>query len=137
MQRVVHRLSRLLMAVAVIGLGLGQTGARLHAAPVVPSSHEQAAVEHAGHHEHSSARDHAHEHAAAAHAADEHPASGKHNHSALGCVVACCIVVSNWSQPASAAECVKVGSTVLYFQLMRPGSGQSAAPEPGIPKHLT
>jgi hypothetical protein len=137
MQRFVHRLSRLLMAIAVIGLALSQTGTRLHAAPFVPSSHEQVAVEHAGQHEHASARDHAHEHATAAHPAEEHPASGKHDHSALGCVVACCIVVSNWSEPASAAECVNFGFTVLYGELAQRGSGQSAAPEPGIPKHLT
>ena len=136
MQGFMHRLSRLLMAIAVIGLALGQTGARLHAAPFVPSSHEHAASEHAGHHEHASARkDHAH--AAPQQAADEHPVPGKHDHSALGCVVACCIVLSNWSQPASPAEWVNFGSTVLYGELVQPGSGQSAAPEPGIPKHLT
>ena len=137
MQRFAHCLSRLLMAIAVIGLALGQTGARLHAAPFVPSSHEHAASEHAGHQEHASALGHAHEHAGIGQAANEHPAPGKHDHSALGCVVACCIVLSNWSQPASAAACVHFGSTVLYGELVQPGSGQSAAPEPGIPKHLT
>ena len=137
MQRFVHRLSRLLMAMAVVGLALGQTGARLHAAPFAPSSHEHAATEHAGHHEHASARAHVHEDAAAGQAADDEPAPRKHDHSALGCVVACCIVLSNWTQPASAAEWIHFGSTVLYGELVQPGSGQSAAPEPGIPKHLT
>jgi hypothetical protein len=120
MQRFVHRLARLLMALALVGLALGQTGARLHAAPLAPSPHHQAASEHAGHHE-----------------AHEHPAGGKHDHSALGCVVACCIVISNWSQPALSAECVHFASTVVYGELAQPGSGHSDAPEPGIPKHLT
>ena len=136
MPRFVHRLSRLLMALAVIVLALAQTGARLHAAPFVPS-HEHAATEHAGHHAHASARAHVHEDAAVGQAADDQPAPRKHDHSALGCVVACCIVLSNWTQAASAAEWVHFGSAVLYGELVQPGSGQSAAPEPGIPKHLT
>ena len=117
MQRFVHRLSRLLMALAVIGLALGQVGARLHAAPFVPPSHHHAAGEHVGDHGH------------------EHPAPGQHDHSDRACITACCIVPSNWTQPAAASQCVHFGSAVLYGEPTQPGSGRSDAPEPGIPKH--
>ena len=76
MQRFVHRLSRLLMALAVVGLAFGQAGARLHAAPFVPPAHDHAVSEHVGHQAH------------------EHPAPVQHDHSDRACITACCIVPS-------------------------------------------
>ena len=117
MQRFVHRFSRLLMALAVVGLAFGQAGARLHAAPFVPPAHDHPASEHVGH------------------PAPEHPAPGGHDHSDRACITACCIVPSGWTQPAAAARCVHFGSAVVYGELTQRGSGHSDAPEPGIPKH--
>ena len=115
-----HELSRLLIGLALIGLALGQTGARLHAASfMLASSHDHAAAEHSGGHTH------------------EHPAPGNQDHSEKACVTACCIGLSNWSQPAGLAERVHFTSTVLYGELAQSVSGRSEAPEPGIPKHFT
>jgi hypothetical protein len=127
-RNMLHRLSRLLMALALIGLALGQTGARLQAAAFVPSSHDHAAVDNPAHlgHEHAAVGGH-----------DQHPAPGKHAHSASGCVVACCIVMSNWPQPASTGDDVDFGSAVLYGDVAQSGRGRGDAPEPGVPKHLT
>ena len=122
MQRFVHRLSRLLMVLAVIGLAFGQAGARLHAAPFVPPAHDHAASQHVGHHAHE-------------HRGHEHPAPGQHDHSDRACITACCIVPSSWTQPAAASDCVHFASAVVYGEPRQPGSGRSEAPEPGIPKH--
>jgi hypothetical protein len=117
MQRFVHRLSRLLLALALVGLALGQTGARVHVAALVPAPHGHAAMEHAGHHAHG------------------RPAPAKADHSDLRCVTACCMAVSTWTEPAFACAGVHFAAAALYGALSEPGSGRSEAPEPGIPKH--
>ena len=104
------------MAFALIGLALGQTGARLDAASSMPSSHR---IEHAAGHGH------------------EHPTPGQHDHSDRPCVTACCIAVSNWTPATVLGERVFFASSVLYGEPAQPDSGRSDAPDPGIPKQLT
>lgn len=125
-----HRLFRLLIAVALVGLVLAQAGGSVDAAPAfVAAAHK--ADPHGGQgHFHGATADRVAD-------ASAHPAPVQHNHSDQACIKACCIVLSDWTQPALAGARVYFASAVLYGQLTQARFGQSFPPEPDVPKNVT
>ena len=119
--RLTRGLAHLALALVLLVAALAPARAVGSAFRAMPSSH--VAMDHGLADAHASE---AHEHAC--------PASGHPVHASDHCRTACCFVPSRLPPRAPASDAVELFRVVRYPQVTQAVSGETGAPEPGIPK---